>query len=128
MQGFIFFSASGLMVVSLNVQRSERGSFMGLLDTVLNMAGVGTGVTVDYPQKGEQITGSRYSIRISAAQGLRDVEVSIDKGAWLSCRQTDGYWWFDWSAFSTGNHSIAARARNIEREFDSSRRHSFTVR
>ena len=65
-------------------------------------------VLVDYPMEGEVITGQIYSFRISASPTER-VEISIDDQEWLPCRHSVGYWWYDWSGFSAGPHSLLAR-------------------
>jgi hypothetical protein len=101
---------------------------MGLLDTVLNRMGSTTGaITIDYPQKGETLSGPRYTFRISAP-GMGQVEVTVDGAEWLPCRAADGYWWLDWNVFPPGKYSIMARGRTDSNEIVTSRRHAFTVR
>jgi len=76
-------------------------------------------VLVDYPMEGDMITSQIYSFRISASPTER-VEISIDDREWLPCRHSVGYWWYDWSGFSAGPHSLLARIpssvgkRNLE--------------
>jgi hypothetical protein len=65
-------------------------------------------VAVDYPRNGERVVSREYAVRISTeAQGK--VEVSIDGGGWLPCRQAAGFWWHDWLGYSAGPHSAVAR-------------------
>jgi hypothetical protein len=65
-------------------------------------------VQVDYPMEGEMISYRTYTFRISANPTER-VEISIDGEEWLPCRQSVGYWWYDWCHFSAGLHSLQAR-------------------
>jgi hypothetical protein len=65
---------------------------------------------VDYPQTGEKVAAGHYAIRLSAPQAAKRVEVSINQGPWQACRPAGGYWWFDWSAESAGEHEVVARA------------------
>jgi len=65
-------------------------------------------VRVDYPMEGEMITYRTYTFRLSARPAER-VEISIDGEEWLPCRQSVGYWWYDWCHFSAGLHSLQAR-------------------
>ena len=65
-------------------------------------------VAVDYPQRGERVVSREYAFRVSAEE-KGSVEVSIDEGAWLPCRQAAGFWWRDWSGYGAGPHSVIAR-------------------
>lgn len=65
-------------------------------------------VQVDYPMEGEMIASHTYTFRISASPTER-VEISIDDEEWHPCRQSVGYWWYDWSHFTVGLHSSQAR-------------------
>ena len=67
-------------------------------------------VRVEYPCQGEAIARPSYTLRIAVAPGSADaVEVSIDQGAWLPCREGLGLWWYDWSGYAQGEHEITAR-------------------
>jgi hypothetical protein len=67
-------------------------------------------VRVEYPCQGELIAQPSYTLRISVALEQPDaVEVSIDHGAWLPCREGLGLWWYDWSGYAKGGHEIMAR-------------------
>ncbi|MDP3544486.1 MAG: hypothetical protein Q8T11_18630 [Elusimicrobiota bacterium] len=68
------------------------------------------GVRVECPGEGEEIAGTTYSFHIAAAPGTLGVEISIDQGEWLPCREALGLWWYDWTGFSKGGHQAAARA------------------
>jgi hypothetical protein len=66
-------------------------------------------VFIDYPQQDEGITSAQYTFRIGTAPQADKVEVSIDRGPWLACRQADGFWWYDWSNYTPGVHRLTAR-------------------
>jgi len=65
-------------------------------------------IAVDYPQARELVTSSDYTFRIAARAASR-VEVAIDDCTWQPCRQTNGYWWYDWSGYASGKHQVTAR-------------------
>ena len=66
-------------------------------------------VTTDYPRQNDKISSVCYTIRLSAPQGVKKAEVSIDQGDWLPCREAIGHWWYDWSGYSDGEHEVVAR-------------------
>lgn len=68
------------------------------------------GVRVQCPAEGEEIEGTTYSFHIEAAPGILGVDISIDQGDWLPCREALGLWWYDWTGFAKGEHQIEARA------------------
>ena len=65
-------------------------------------------ITIDYPLEGEIITSSCYALRITT-KSSSGVEVSIDGKEWLPCRESVGFWWFDWSGYNAGPHNVVAR-------------------
>jgi ubiquitin C-terminal hydrolase len=65
-------------------------------------------IIIDYPCESEKINGGHYAVRIGAS-GIGYVEISFNDGEWLPCRFNSGYWWFDWTDFNSGSHSISAR-------------------
>jgi hypothetical protein len=67
--------------------------------------------TIDYPHQDEKIASRHYTIRVNAPISCDTVDVSIDQGPWLACRDSVGYWWYDWSDFDSGPHEVIARAR-----------------
>jgi hypothetical protein len=71
-------------------------------------------IALDYPQEGETIIGSQYTIRISATDSARSVEICVDQGPWQSCRQSAGFWWHDWSQIEPGDHQVRARMTDAE--------------
>ena len=68
-------------------------------------------VRVEYPGEGVMIAQPSYTFHIAASPGAVGVEVSIDEGDWISCREALGLWWHDWSGFEKGDHELVARAR-----------------
>lgn len=66
-------------------------------------------LSLDYPRQGERIESPFYTIRLSAPRDARCVEVSIDGGEWLPCREALGYYWYDWSGYYEGDHEIEGR-------------------
>lgn len=84
-----------------------------------------TFLVVDYPQEGEIVTAAEYTLRLStnAAAG---VEVSIDGKDPKPCRESVGHWWFDWSGYGSGPHTVVARVNGGKRTVKSQIR-SFTV-
>lgn len=68
------------------------------------------GVSVDYPAEGEKIIPGSYTIRISSL-ATPALEVSINGEPWQICRESLGYWWFDWWPMDSGEHKIVARAQ-----------------
>ena len=54
-------------------------------------------------------------------------EISIDDEEWLPCRQSVGYWWYDWSHFTVGHHSLQARIPSAGTRELKSKPRQFTV-
>lgn len=65
-------------------------------------------LSIDFPHAGETVTSAEYAVRLTAPEP-GGVEVSIDHGPWLPCREAVGHWWFDWSGYAAGAHHIQAR-------------------
>ena len=69
-------------------------------------------VRVEYPGEGEVIAQPSYTFHIAASPGVLGVEVSIDQGEWIACREASGLWWYEWSAFEKGDYELVARTRS----------------
>jgi len=83
-------------------------------------------VAVDFPRGGERVASREYSLRISTeATGL--VEASIDGGPWRPCRESSGFWWYDWSGYAAGPHCAFARVTLHRRRRLISARRDFVV-
>ena len=63
---------------------------------------------IDHPVEMETIYGNHYAVRIGASSDGY-VEIAFDNGEWHPCRFDAGYWWFDWTYFPKGNHSMSVR-------------------
>ena len=66
-------------------------------------------IEIDYPGSGETIAPSSYTFRVSATEPLIEAEISIDRGPWERCRHACGFWWYDWTGYGAGSHTVAAR-------------------
>ncbi|MDE2038385.1 MAG: hypothetical protein KGO96_02570 [Elusimicrobia bacterium] len=86
-----------------------------------------TRLSIDYPGQGERIFCAHYTLRISAPEAARSVDVSIDQGPWRHCRQAAGHWWYDWTCWDCGEHEVIARVRTREGEVVSCEPHEFLV-
>ena len=83
----------------------KRGRVMGILQRDTDE------VIVDYPKSGEVVTSSDYSFRVGAVPEASSVEISINGGDWMACRESLGLWWFDWQDYPSGVYTIQARIR-----------------
>ena len=77
-------------------------------------------VVIDYPNEGDKFSSHYYTIRVGAGGG-EAVEISIDGGEWISCRQNSGYFWFDWHSIPQGVHKIVARIKLVSGKFKKSK-------
>ena len=78
-------------------------------------------VVVDHPKNLENITSWQYSVRIGASD-CTGVDISINDQPWQPCRQTVGYWWFDWNDLQPGTHQLVARMHKRNGEYLISKR------
>ena len=66
-------------------------------------------IRIDYPEPNEEISiGTGYTIRVYATQ-CETVEISVNDGKWQPCRNSCGYWWYDWDEIEPGTYRIHAR-------------------
>ena len=68
-------------------------------------------VRVEWPGEGHVISQLGYTFNIEAEPGAQAVEVSINTGDWLPCRQALGLWWFDWTGYAKGDYELVVRCR-----------------
>ncbi len=67
---------------------------------------------LDYPQQGEKITAPQYTFRAGTFGGdVELVTISINQGPWEPCRNSAGYWWYDWSGYAEGRCQAEVKAR-----------------
>jgi hypothetical protein len=83
-------------------------------------------VVIDFPMEGEIIRSGSYTFRLGGSPADR-VEVSIDKRDWQACRPEVGYWWYDWSGYSAGPHTVQARISPSGKRAVKSKPRQFTV-
>ena len=67
-------------------------------------------ICIDYPQNNETVFCGHYCFRLGSIKPCSAMQVSINGGEWQNCRQANGYWWFDWWNFNTGNFYLEAKA------------------
>lgn len=65
-------------------------------------------IQLDYPQLGETVVSPQYTFRIGA-EGAPAVEISINDGPWQPCRESVGFWWYDWRPDASGPCTAVAR-------------------
>ena len=58
---------------------------------------------IDYPTSNEKVYCGHYCFRLGSPSNISWLKISINGGPWQDCRNANGYWWFDWWNFSTGN-------------------------
>jgi hypothetical protein len=85
-------------------------------------------VTVDFPQEKEVVTSPEYTLRLGASLDAAQVEVSIDGSDWKACRESVGFWWFDWSGYSKIAHKISGRVTTKDGRVVYGDPRSFSVR
>lgn len=86
-----------------------------------------TQLSVDFPRQGEKISSADYTFRISAPGDVQKIEVCVDQGGWQPCRNSAGYWWYDWSDYEEGEHEITARLATADGKTASGEPHEFFV-
>lgn len=71
-------------------------------------------INIDFPTNNEEIPiGTGYTIRISASL-CETVQISVNDGEWMECRNASGYWWFDWDEVEPGKYKIYARMKKAD--------------
>lgn len=66
---------------------------------------------IDFPQEGEYVTTGHYAVRISASTGF-DVEFNDGGSDWWPCRESVGYFWFDWWPTHAGKTILSVRFKS----------------
>ncbi|MBI4375099.1 MAG: hypothetical protein HY549_01490 [Elusimicrobia bacterium] len=84
-------------------------------------------VSIEYPRNGETITHPSYTVQISAIPEAIGVEISIDGGEWLACRESLGLWWYDWERYEPGEHRLLVRISKDGGIVETSTPRRFTV-
>ena len=68
-------------------------------------------VRVEFPAEGETLVSHHYTFRILAPEAAVTVDVCINQGDWLPCREALGLWWYDWNTDGDGEYEAVARVR-----------------
>jgi hypothetical protein len=84
-------------------------------------------IIIDFPHTGETITSDYYAFRIGASPCDR-VEICLNGKDWLPCRNSIGYWWFDWFNYSPGTYRLKARQVNFKNKLEVSTPVRFKVK
>ena len=95
--------------------------------TTATKRNIKTRLSVDFPRQDEKITSRHYTLRVTAPEGVRSVDVSIDGQGWMACRHAVGHWWHDWADYGSGKHDIIARIRTRQGAVITSEPHEFHV-
>lgn len=66
-------------------------------------------VWIEYPKAGEVLKRGHYTFQVCAAPQAVHVDLSVDGGPWLPCRESMGLWWHDWDGGQAGAHWATAR-------------------
>lgn len=72
---------------------------------------------IEFPQENETIVSRAYTMRIAVPAVVEALDISIDQGPWLACREDVGFWWYEWSGYEDGRHEIIARTRAHNRRW-----------
>jgi hypothetical protein len=89
-------------------------------------AAVKTSLIIDYPLEREIVASPVYTFRLSALEP-RSVEVSLDGSEWRPCRESVGYWWYDWSGYQGGTYTLEARMTDRNGKTVKSKPRQFTA-
>ena len=52
-------------------------------------------ITIDYPRENEKVMVGHYAVRVSAPSGAQ-VELIVNNGEERPCRESIGFYWYDW--------------------------------
>jgi len=83
-------------------------------------------ICIDYPQNNETVYCGHYCFRLGSTKPCSAMQVSINGGEWQNCRYANGYWWFDWWNFNTGNFYLEAKAY-VDGKEEKTEKRNFTV-
>jgi hypothetical protein len=92
---------------------------------VRKKAAAKTAIVVDFPVEGQLVLSQDYTFRLTSAEEGA-VELSLDGGPWLACRESVGFWWFDWKP-TPGDHEAVARVKRSTGRFAKSDVRRFRV-
>lgn len=87
----------------------------------------GVCAVLDHPQQGEKITAPQYTFRIGTLGDIELVAISINQGPWQPCRNSSGYWWYDWAGYTGGRYQAEVKAQTKDGRFFTSEPYKFQV-
>jgi hypothetical protein len=67
-------------------------------------------VCIVYPVGRQIITSETYTMKIYTCVSVQKVDLLIDETEWKSCRESGGFWWFDWFGYSSKEYTLQAYA------------------
>jgi len=67
-------------------------------------------VSIDYPREGDLVLAGHYAVRISA-KASGSVQICVNKGDWSECRNSGGFFWYDWWPAKAGKYTLTARVQ-----------------
>lgn len=82
--------------------------------------------SIDYPKAGEVVRHPSYTVRASVP-GAAGAAVSVDNGGWQPCRESLGFWWYDWSGYGPGPHQLRVQALGPDGQILAVKQRSVTV-
>lgn len=71
-------------------------------------------IRVEFPQEKETLVSSDYTFRVLAPEAAVSVDLCINQGDWLPCREAVGLWWHDWNTMDNGEYEVVSRARQAD--------------
>ena len=71
----------------------------------------GVCAVLDHPQQGQKITAPQYTFRVGATGPIELAAISINQGPWQPCRNSSGYWWYDWSGYTEGRYQAEVKVQ-----------------
>jgi hypothetical protein len=81
--------------------------------TMAFTAGQAPNPVVEFPANNSVITSKTYTINVDPRGATNNVRVKIDGGDWQQTRRAVGRYWYDWSGYDEGPHTIEVEAWNL---------------
>lgn len=106
--------------------RAAEGAGRSAEKTAKAVASAKTSLIIDYPLEREIISNSVYTFRLSALKP-QSVEVSLDGKEWRPCRESVGFWWYDWAGYQGGTYTLLARMTDRNGKAVKSKPRQFTA-
>ncbi len=81
---------------------------------------------IDFPKEGQKVAAGHYAVRISAKTGW-DVEINAGGTEWWGCRESVGFFWFDWWPAKPGKTILTVRVKSGKGRWKKSAERACTV-